>query len=59
MIPKIELNDGSQIPQLGFGVFQIAPEKTAETGENGTACGLPAHRHRRDVRKRARSRPPV
>lgn len=28
-IPAIELNDGAQIPQLGFGVFQIEPEKTA------------------------------
>jgi 2,5-diketo-D-gluconate reductase A len=30
MIPAIELNDGTRIPQLGFGVFQIPPEKTAE-----------------------------
>lgn len=22
-IPKIKLNDGNEIPQLGFGVFQI------------------------------------
>jgi 2,5-diketo-D-gluconate reductase A len=29
-IPTIELNDGAQIPQLGFGVFQIEPEATAE-----------------------------
>ena len=29
-IPTIELNDGTRIPQLGFGVFQIAPEATAE-----------------------------
>lgn len=28
-IPAIELNDGKHIPQLGFGVFQIEPEKTA------------------------------
>jgi 2,5-diketo-D-gluconate reductase A len=28
-IPDIGLNDGADIPQLGFGVFQIAPEKTA------------------------------
>src|SRR5262245_55532211 len=26
----IQLNDGSTIPQLGFGVFQIPPEETAE-----------------------------
>src|SRR3954465_1486869 len=29
-IPRIELNDGTQIPQLGFGVFQIDPGRTAE-----------------------------
>src|SRR5947207_9140517 len=29
-IPSIELNDGHSIPQLGFGVFQIDPEQTAE-----------------------------
>jgi 2,5-diketo-D-gluconate reductase A len=28
-VPIIELSDGHQIPQLGFGVFQIAPEETA------------------------------
>ncbi len=29
-VPQIELNDGASIPQLGFGVFQIPPEETAE-----------------------------
>jgi 2,5-diketo-D-gluconate reductase A len=29
-VPTIDLNDGSAIPQLGFGVFQIEPEDTAE-----------------------------
>ncbi|CAA0128360.1 putative oxidoreductase/MSMEI_2347 [Mycolicibacterium vanbaalenii] len=28
-IPMIDLNDGTKIPQLGFGVFQIPPEETA------------------------------
>jgi 2,5-diketo-D-gluconate reductase A len=28
-VPAIDLNDGAHIPQLGFGVFQIKPEKTA------------------------------
>jgi 2,5-diketo-D-gluconate reductase A len=28
-IPAIELNDGARIPQLGFGVFQIEPDRTA------------------------------
>jgi 2,5-diketo-D-gluconate reductase A len=29
-VPTIELNDGHTIPQLGFGVFQIEPEETAQ-----------------------------
>lgn len=29
-VPTIRLNDGHAIPQLGFGVFQIPPEETAE-----------------------------
>ena len=29
-VPTIDLNDGCAIPQLGFGVFQIEPEDTAE-----------------------------
>ena len=29
-IPTLSLNDGHQIPQLGFGVFQIPPEDTVQ-----------------------------
>jgi 2,5-diketo-D-gluconate reductase A len=29
-VPSIQLNDGNQIPQLGFGVFQIEPEDTVD-----------------------------
>jgi 2,5-diketo-D-gluconate reductase A len=29
-VPTLTLNNGVQIPQLGFGVFQIPPEETAE-----------------------------
>ena len=29
-VPTITLNDGSSIPQLGFGVFQIPPGDTAK-----------------------------
>ena len=28
-IPNIRLSDGAHIPQLGFGVFKIEPDKTA------------------------------
>jgi 2,5-diketo-D-gluconate reductase A len=30
VVPNIDLNDGNSIPQLGFGVFQIDPDETAE-----------------------------
>ena len=30
-VPSLNLNDGHQIPQLGFGVFQIPPEDTAKS----------------------------
>ena len=30
-VPNVTLNDGVEIPQLGFGVFQVPPEETAET----------------------------
>jgi 2,5-diketo-D-gluconate reductase A len=29
MVPVIELNDGTAIPQLGFGVYKIEPDQTA------------------------------
>jgi 2,5-diketo-D-gluconate reductase A len=29
-VPTLEMNDGNQIPQLGFGVFQIDPDETTE-----------------------------
>lgn len=28
-VPNLTLNDGTKIPQLGFGVFQIEPDETA------------------------------
>jgi 2,5-diketo-D-gluconate reductase A len=29
-VPSLKFKDGHQIPQLGFGVFQVPPENTAE-----------------------------
>jgi 2,5-diketo-D-gluconate reductase A len=29
-VPDVKLNNGVQIPQLGFGVFQVEPDKTVE-----------------------------
>jgi 2,5-diketo-D-gluconate reductase A len=30
-VPRIRLNNGVEIPQFGFGVFQVPPDETAET----------------------------
>jgi 2,5-diketo-D-gluconate reductase A len=38
-VPNIELNDGHSIPQLGFGVFQIPPEETAEAVTRALQAG--------------------
>jgi 2,5-diketo-D-gluconate reductase A len=38
-IPAIELNDGTTIPQLGFGVFQIPPPETARAVELALEAG--------------------
>jgi diketogulonate reductase-like aldo/keto reductase len=39
LIPNITLNDGDTIPQLGFGVFQIAPRDTAKAVSNALEIG--------------------
>jgi 2,5-diketo-D-gluconate reductase A len=38
-IPQIELHDGVQIPQLGFGVFQVPPDDTREVVEEALEAG--------------------
>jgi len=38
-IPTIELNDGTRIPQLGFGVYQIDPDKTAQSVQTALDIG--------------------
>jgi len=38
-VPTIELNDGTAIPQLGFGVFQVPPAETAEAVSVALAAG--------------------
>jgi 2,5-diketo-D-gluconate reductase A len=38
-IPAVALHDGVEIPQLGFGVFQVPPEDTQETVEEALAAG--------------------
>ena len=38
-VPGLTLHDGIEIPQLGFGVFQIPPEETQEAVEEALGVG--------------------
>jgi len=38
-VPTIALNDGTSIPQLGFGVFQVEPARTAEVVTSALEVG--------------------
>ena len=38
-IPSLTLHDGVEIPQLGFGVFQVPPEDTREVVEQALDAG--------------------
>ena len=51
-VPSIQLHDGTSIPQLGFGVFQVDPARHRGGGDAGPRGRLPPHRHRADVRQR-------
>ncbi|WP_396917888.1 aldo/keto reductase [Mycolicibacterium sp.] len=39
MVPKIELNDGTSIPQLGLGVYKIEPDRTAAAVRTALEAG--------------------
>jgi 2,5-diketo-D-gluconate reductase A len=38
-VPQITLSDGVEIPQLGFGVFQVPPDDTAEVATRAFQAG--------------------
>jgi len=38
-VPSLTLHDGVEIPQLGFGVFQVPPEETQEVVEHALEAG--------------------
>lgn len=42
-IPNVELNNGVQMPIVGFGVFQVPPEQTEQAVADALAAG---YRHR-------------
>ena len=55
-VPVVTLHDGVEIPQLGFGVFQVPPRGDPAGGRGGAGGRLPAHRHRRRLSQRGRRR---
>src|ERR1700710_2080750 len=52
-VPAVELNDGHHIPQLGFGVFQVAPEDTAGAVREALDGGY-RHIHTREMYRNGR-----
>jgi 2,5-diketo-D-gluconate reductase A len=38
-VPNVRLSDGIEIPQLGFGVFQVPPDETQRAVETALASG--------------------
>jgi diketogulonate reductase-like aldo/keto reductase len=38
-VPNVSLSDGVEIPQLGFGVFQVPPDETQRAVEDALAAG--------------------
>jgi 2,5-diketo-D-gluconate reductase A len=38
-VPTVRLNDGEEIPQLGFGVFQVPPKDTAQAATLALQAG--------------------
>jgi diketogulonate reductase-like aldo/keto reductase len=38
-VPTVTLSDGEQIPQLGFGVFQVPPKETADVATRALLAG--------------------
>jgi 2,5-diketo-D-gluconate reductase A len=38
-VPNVRLSDGVEIPQLGFGVFQVPPDETQRAVEDALAAG--------------------
>jgi 2,5-diketo-D-gluconate reductase A len=38
-VPYVDLNDGNRMPRLGFGVFQVPAEETAETVSHALETG--------------------
>ena len=56
-VPNVTLNNGVEMPILGFGVYQIPPDDTEAAVADGARGRLPPPRHRRRLRQRGGGRP--
>ena len=52
VVPDVRLNNGTSIPQLGFGVLQVPDDEAERRGARRDRGRLPQHRHRHAVRQR-------
>lgn len=63
VVPRLELNDGALIPQLGFGVYQIDPAETEQAVSTALDAGYrhvdtaAAYRNERQVGESVRRSP--
>ena len=57
-IPTVTLNNGVEMPILGFGVFQVGPAETRAGCHRRPRRRLPADRHRGRLRQRRSRRAP-
>ena len=55
--PTITLNNGVEMPILGFGVYQIPAEDTEQAVTEALAAGYRSPRHRRRLPERGSRRP--
>ena len=51
-VPNVRLNNGVEIPQFGFGVFQVPPDETAATVRAAFDAGYRHIDTAADVRQR-------
>ena len=54
MNKTVKLNNGVEMPILGYGVYQIAPEECERCVLDAISVGYRSHRHGRNVLKRGR-----
>ena len=55
--PNVTLNNGVEMPIVGFGVYQIPPDETEGAVDTALEAGYRLYRHRRRLSERGSCRP--